>query len=427
MEVTDFYEHIKPRQFEERLRAKVVEDLNKVVILRLRGFNDCSMYPFGSYMSGLYLPTGDMDIAFCSRGYIHGGVQRAPSKSQIRKFADFVRSERLAVNNKVEGILHARVPLVKYVDKKTGLKMDISFENTSGIVATTTFKTWKEQWPVMPTLVTVIKQYLLMRALNEPVNGGIGGFSVICMVVSMLQNMPPVQSGDMDQRHDLGSLLMHFFDLYGNRFQHEDVALSLNPPGYIAKVSTNTPRLMIVLTSLMRRLVPRISHTIRLQPKSPSSTPTTHRTTSPAAPTIINRSRPVFLRLTSFYRRGYIALRLARGLTAYWRLFLEVITLRSESSEIIFGSCMRTFMDTATSEQNLVRQGVICHIVRNAPSGGAIWTHDGRRYKHDDARRIRRQVQASPWALERGKGDSRRCEGATCLAYLHWTRSRRMA
>lgn len=237
MEVRDFYEYVKPCQFEERLRGKLVDDLNQVVAKRLAGWQSYSMYPFGSYMSGLYLPTGDMDLAFCSRGYVDGGRQMTPRQAQLQGFVRFVRSNGLAVHNRVEPIYKARVPLVKFVDKTTGLKIDISFENLSGIVAVETFKAWKQQWPVMPILVTIIKQFLLMRGLNEPVNGGIGGFSVICMVVSMLQLLPPIQSGDVDQEHDLGAILMHFFDLYGNRFDYESVALRLNPPGYIAKVS----------------------------------------------------------------------------------------------------------------------------------------------------------------------------------------------
>lgn len=235
MEVRDFYEHVKPREFEERLRRKLVDDLN-LYLKQNADFPDRDMHPFGSFMSGLYLPTGDMDLVFCSRGFVNGGLPRMPNERQLKEFVKFIRKSPLAVNHHVEPILKARVPLVKYCDNTTGLKIDISFENTGGLVAINTFKAWKDQWPAMPILVTVIKQFLLMRGLNEPVNGGIGGFSVICMVVSMLQMMPPVQSGDMDPQHDLGSLLMHFFDLYGNRFNYETTALRLNPPGYVNKV-----------------------------------------------------------------------------------------------------------------------------------------------------------------------------------------------
>jgi non-canonical poly(A) RNA polymerase PAPD5/7 len=235
MEIKDFYDHVKPCDYEERLRSKLVDDLNDF-IYKNTNWRDWQMYPFGSFMSGLYLPTGDMDLAFCSRAFVNGGLPRPPSESQLRALVKVFRKSPLAVNKHIEPVLKARVPLIKYVDNVTGLKIDISFENNSGLIAVNTFKKWREQWPVMPVLVTIIKQYLLMRGLNEPVNGGIGGFSVICMVVSMLQMMPAVQSGDMVPEHDLGALLIHFFDLYGNRHNYEMTALRLNPPGYVNKV-----------------------------------------------------------------------------------------------------------------------------------------------------------------------------------------------
>lgn len=235
MEVRDFYEHVKPCQFEDRLRGKLVSDLNEF-ITKVTGTSDREMYPFGSYMSGLYLPTGDMDLVYCSRAYVNGGPPKTLTEKQQRNFISLLRRHNVAFQNRIEAVLKARVPIAKYVDRTTGLRVDISFENIGGLIAISTFKAWREQFPAMPILVTVIKQFLLMRGLNEPVNGGIGGFSIICMVVSMLQMMPPVQSGNMVPEHNLGSLLMHFFDLYGNRFDYRTTALRMNPPGYVNKV-----------------------------------------------------------------------------------------------------------------------------------------------------------------------------------------------
>ncbi len=144
----------------------------------------------------------------------------------------------------IEVIKGAKVPLVKYVDRSTGLKVDISFENDTGLIANKTFQDWKTKFPAMPIIVTLIKHLLAMRGLNEPVNGGIGGFSVTCLVVSLLQNMPQVQSGTMIPEHHLGEILMEFLDLYGNQFNVRTTAIQLNPPGYVSKVccilSTNT-------------------------------------------------------------------------------------------------------------------------------------------------------------------------------------------
>lgn len=241
MEVRDFYDYVKPRQFEDRLRGTLVEDLNQT-LERSGRWNGRKFHPFGSFMSGLYLPTGDMDLVLCSNAVINGAPPMQVGRNQLNSLKRDLQNKRVAVDNRFEMIAKARVPLVKYVDKTTGLKIDISFENIGGIVAIQTFKAWREQYPVMPILVTLIKQYLLMRGLNEPVNGGIGGFSVICMVVSMLQMMPQVNSGDMNPEHHLGTLLMHFFDLYGNRFDHKTTALRLNPPGYVNKVGTQATK-----------------------------------------------------------------------------------------------------------------------------------------------------------------------------------------
>ncbi|KAK3303129.1 uncharacterized protein B0T15DRAFT_264647 [Chaetomium strumarium] len=231
-EIVDFYEYVRPRDFEEDLRRQLVQDLKKFC----RGaFRDAEVYPFGSFPSGLYLPTADMDLAFMSDQYLRGGLPKYHTKSFLYRFRGQLTYRKIAWENEIEIIPGAKVPLVKFIEHKTGLKVDVSFENNTGVTAINTFKAWRERYPGMPTLVTLVKHFLLMRGLNEPVNGGIGGFSVICLVVSMLQMMPEVQSGNLDTRHHLGQLLLHFFDLYGNRFDYQTIAISTNPPQWIPK------------------------------------------------------------------------------------------------------------------------------------------------------------------------------------------------
>jgi non-canonical poly(A) RNA polymerase PAPD5/7 len=205
-------------------------------------------------MSGLYLPTADMDLVVCSASFMRGGPPTYMSaKSWLYKFQKLLVAQRVASPESIEVIAHARIPLVKYVDRATGLKVDVSFENLGGVDAINTFIAWKERYPAMPILVTVIKHFLLMRGLNEPVNGGIGGFSVICLVVSMLQLMPQVQSRSLIPEHHLGEMLLEFFDLYGHRFQYETNAICVQGRvGYMRKSSVasftykNVDRLSII-------------------------------------------------------------------------------------------------------------------------------------------------------------------------------------
>lgn len=140
----------------------------------------------------------------------------------------------------MEVIAQAKVPIVKFVDRITKIKVDVSFENDTGVVANDTFLDWSRQFPAMPVLVTVIKQFLMMRGLNEVVFGGLGGFSVTCLVTSLLQHLPGIQSGDLIPEHHLGQILMSFLDFYGNQFDIQQTGIMMRPPGYFFKVCITT-------------------------------------------------------------------------------------------------------------------------------------------------------------------------------------------
>ncbi|KAM0254489.1 hypothetical protein ACHAQJ_006707 [Trichoderma viride] len=236
-EVMDFYDFVKPCDFEQAIRDKLVENLKRAMKRDDRNFASAQLFPFGSFMSGLYLPTADMDLVVCSASFMRGGPPTyLGARSWLYKFRKFLVAQRIAEPESIEVIAHARIPLVKFIDKVTGLRVDVSFENLGGVKAIDTFLRWKKEYPAMPILVTLIKHFLLMRGLNEPVNGGLGGFSVICLVVSMLQLMPQVQSRSLIPEHHLGEMLLEFFELYGRHFDHEVNAISLvNPVGYIRK------------------------------------------------------------------------------------------------------------------------------------------------------------------------------------------------
>ncbi|ATZ46118.1 hypothetical protein BCIN_01g07800 [Botrytis cinerea B05.10] len=230
-EIMDFYYHVKPRKFEEVIRQKLLVDLRNNF---RRYYPDADILPFGSFPAGLYLPTADMDVVMVSDEFMDGGWPKYSSKSHIWRVKSNIERDRLNTG-RIDVITSAKVPLAKWVDAITGLKVDMSFENDTGLIANKTFQEWKAQFPAMPILVTIIKHLLAMRGLNEPVNGGIGGFSVTCLVVSLLQNLPQVKSGTMVPEHNLGEILMEFLDLYGNEFNTRTTAISVNPPKLFPK------------------------------------------------------------------------------------------------------------------------------------------------------------------------------------------------
>ncbi|TID25073.1 hypothetical protein E6O75_ATG04278 [Venturia nashicola] len=229
-EICDFYDFVKPTQHEHAIRQNCVD---RIASALSREYPDSDLRSFGSYAYGIYLPTADMDLVLISRRYQQTGIPDFyPNLNRLQKVLNALRKAGITADHGSQVIAKAKVPIVKFVDRLTGLHVDISFENITGITALSSFDSWKAQYPQFTVLVTLIKQFLLMRDLNEVHTGGLGGFSVACLVVSMLQHSPDIQSGNPPT---LGALLLRFFKLYGSDFNMTSLGISVNPPKYIPK------------------------------------------------------------------------------------------------------------------------------------------------------------------------------------------------
>ena len=244
-ELCDFFDFVRPQKYEEIVREELINRLRAAV---QKEYPRSDVHCFGSFAAGLYLPNADMDVVVTSDDFRkHGDKIFCQSNSKLRKFGDFVKLSGLAKPHTVDCIVGAKVPIIKFVDRVTSIRVDVSFENDSGLVAIDTFHAWKRQFPAMPVLVTVIKQFLMMRGLNEVQHGGLGGFSVTCLVTSLLQHMPRVQTGELVPEDHLGEMLIEFLDFYGSRLDISRTGITMDPPGYFDKVSVFLSSLLCVL------------------------------------------------------------------------------------------------------------------------------------------------------------------------------------
>jgi non-canonical poly(A) RNA polymerase PAPD5/7 len=201
-------------------------------------FAGSRLYAFGSFAQGIYLPTSDMDLVLFSPGFQRSGIVGFNHRKALyRMQRELVNSGIIKHAQDATVIVHAKVPIIKFVDEATGLNCDISLDNDSGIKALTTFEKWKRTWPFLPKLMSVLKQWLLMRNINEVFNGGLGGFSLTCMLVSMLQQRVDGQTQNLDSSAYLGELLLDFFDLYGNKFNMNRVGIDMPRTELFRKVS----------------------------------------------------------------------------------------------------------------------------------------------------------------------------------------------
>ncbi|GAB7364570.1 hypothetical protein MBLNU230_g5377t1 [Neophaeotheca triangularis] len=242
-EIKEFFDYVQPFDFEDTIRRDLIMRIQSAIQNwgPAKG-NNVEVHSFGSFAAGLYLPTADMDLVAVSHNFRKKGIpmfcQSANSKYSL---AAHLENCGLVTDRTMAVVARAKVPLLKYVDRLTGIKVDISFENSSGLRTNETFAQWKQQYPEMPVIVVLIKQLLAMRGRDEVFTGGLGGFSVICLVVSMLQHQPEVQAKSMKLDEHYGELLIQFLDLYGNRIDIRECGIRMNPPEYFSKTRNPHP------------------------------------------------------------------------------------------------------------------------------------------------------------------------------------------
>ncbi|XP_056638935.1 terminal nucleotidyltransferase 4B-like isoform X2 [Diorhabda carinulata] len=216
-EIEHFYHYMSPTQAEDKIRAEVVARIEKIITSK---WSEAKVEVFGSYRTGLYLPTSDIDLV------VIGKWPNLPLRTLEQEFLE----KDIADQDSIKVLDKASVPIVKLTDKKTDIKVDISFNMSNGVKSAELIKTFIEKFPVLPKLVYVLKQFLLERDLNEVFTGGISSYSLILMCISFLQ-LHPIQDTARNSSANLGVLLIEFFELYGRKFNYVKTGIRIRDGG----------------------------------------------------------------------------------------------------------------------------------------------------------------------------------------------------
>ncbi|XP_012288663.1 non-canonical poly(A) RNA polymerase PAPD5 isoform X2 [Orussus abietinus] len=220
-EIEDFFTYMCPSNEEHNLRVRVVKRIEQVIYDL---WPDSKVEVFGSFRTGLYLPTSDIDLV------VIGMWTNLPLRTLERALLD----QNIAEPCSIKVLDKASVPIVKLTDKETEIKVDISFNMSNGVKSAELIKSFKRRYPVLDKLVMVLKQFLLQRDLNEVFTGGISSYSLILMTISFLQ-LHPRQNAHCSNAN-LGVLLIEFLELYGRKFNYVKTGIRVKDGGtYISK------------------------------------------------------------------------------------------------------------------------------------------------------------------------------------------------
>ncbi|NWV46592.1 PAPD7 polymerase, partial [Daphoenositta chrysoptera] len=212
---------MSPRPEEAAMRREVVKRI-ETVIKDLWPTADVQI--FGSFSTGLYLPTSDIDLV------VFGKWERPP----LQLLEQALRKHNVAEPYSIKVLDKATVPIIKLTDQETEVKVDISFNVETGVKAARFIKEYMKKYSLLPYLILVLKQFLLQRDLNEVFTGGISSYSLILMAISFLQLHPRIDARRADE--NLGMLLIEFFELYGRNFNYLKTGIRIKNGGaYIAK------------------------------------------------------------------------------------------------------------------------------------------------------------------------------------------------
>lgn len=218
-EILDFCDFISPSAEEQSSRTAAVQAVSDVV---KHIWPHCKVEVFGSFRTGLYLPTSDIDVVI---------FESRVKTPQVGLYALAKALSQKGVAKKIQVIAKARVPIVKFVERVSGIPFDISFDIDGGPQAADFIKDAIRKMPALRPLCMILKVFLHQRELNEVYTGGVGSYALLTMLITHLQLIWGVK--DMlgyrqSKEHNLGILLVKFFDFYGRKLNNWDVGISCN-------------------------------------------------------------------------------------------------------------------------------------------------------------------------------------------------------
>uniref|UniRef100_A0A3B3ZYP8 Terminal nucleotidyltransferase 4A n=1 Tax=Periophthalmus magnuspinnatus TaxID=409849 RepID=A0A3B3ZYP8_9GOBI len=220
-EIVDFFSFMSPRPEEEAMRRDVVNRIEGVI---KDLWPSSKVEIFGSFSTGLYLPTSDIDLV------VFGKWDHPP----LQELEQALKQHNVAGPYSIKVLDKASVPIIKLTDHETEVKVDISFNVETAVKAAQFIKGYLKKYPVLPPLIFVLKQFLLQRDLNEVFTGGISSYSLILMAISFLQLHPRIDT--RRSNINLGILLIEFFQLYGHDFNYMKTGIRVKNGGaYLCK------------------------------------------------------------------------------------------------------------------------------------------------------------------------------------------------
>ncbi|XP_041370368.1 poly(A) RNA polymerase GLD2-like [Gigantopelta aegis] len=242
--------YVQQRQTEELYQKKI--QLRNALYAVLKGvFPYCGLYIVGSSMSGFGTKTSDMDLC----------LMLSPAQIDQKKEATEIlfmihRAIRKCSFIKSPTVIRAKVPIMKFFDRISGVECDLNVNNSVGIRNTHLLRYYASMdWRVRP-LMLFIKHWARFHDINDARKMTLSSYSLALMLIHYLQDgcKPPVlpclqkvypghfnpntdirdlklsaplSMQKMNNSESMGDLFLGFLKYYTHEFDYKKQAISV--------------------------------------------------------------------------------------------------------------------------------------------------------------------------------------------------------
>lgn len=231
----------------------IIKHLKRRFDIKFRG---SKLTTFGSSKSGLGLRNGDVDLCLEFNG--------EKPKKVLNKIARMLRDDGM---EDVTLIAHAKVPIVKFIDQRSKIPIDISINNSLAIYNTNLLKTYSDCDSRVRPFILAIKQWALHRGICNAAYGTFSSYAWTLIALQSLQTsnppvVPNIQDGSkrtlkviegteyditmidkpteliMDKNsQNVGELLINFFESFALNWPWDEKVLSIRSGKNITRTS----------------------------------------------------------------------------------------------------------------------------------------------------------------------------------------------
>ena len=156
-------------------RNGIIRHLNKILTNK---FQNTKLYSFGSFESGLSLSFGDIDLCL--------QFDDGAPKKVLKKIARMLNEDGM---KDVKLITNARVPIVKCIDAKSMIPIDISVNNNLSVYNTELLRRYSKIDSRVKPFILAVKYWAKNRGICDPTFGTFSSYAWTLIAISALQTM----------------------------------------------------------------------------------------------------------------------------------------------------------------------------------------------------------------------------------------------